>query len=237
MNRGNKSRLTIIHSMNSLRKQGCLTILGIMIVIIMAPVVWRNGVKLYYQRNIYAPIEVPSQTTAIVFGAAVYANGRLSAVLVDRVDTAVSLYHAGQVNQIIVSGDNRTEHYDEPGAMMAYAIKQGVAPADVIADRAGHRTYDTCYRALHVFDVRHAVLVTQEFHLPRALLTCEGLGIKAVGAIADKRPYRGANWYEFRETAATTVAAWDVVRRQPPKIIDSVEETIGRWPSTWVGSN
>lgn len=214
--------------------------LTVIIILAITPIIWRNAVRLYYGRAIYYPTEVPTKPTAIVFGAAVYANGRLSPVLVDRVDTAVALYRSGQVSRIIVSGDNRTEHYDEPGAMMDYAIKQGVDPDDIIADRAGHRTYDTCYRALHVFDVRQAVLVTQEFHLPRAILTCEGLGIQAVGAIADKRPYRGANWYEFRETAATAVAAWDVLRRQPPPLIDAVDttnETNRPWLSIWVGSN
>lgn len=207
------------------------------IIIAIAPVIWRNGIKMYYSRAIFSPEAVPSQPTAIVFGAAVYANGRLSPVLVDRVDTAVNLYHSGQIGQIIVSGDNRTEHYDEPGAMMAYAIKQGVDRDDIIADRAGHRTYDTCYRARHVFDVRQAVLVTQAFHLPRAIMTCEGLGVKAVGAIADRRPYRGANWYEIRETAATAVAAWDVFRRQPPPLIDAVDEANRSWPAIWVGRN
>jgi SanA protein len=223
--------------MSFLWKRGCLGLIAIAIVISLTPLLWRNAIRLYYSRAIFLPEEVPTQPTAIVFGAAVYANGRLSPVLVDRVDTAVAMYHAGQVNQIIVSGDNRTEHYDEPGAMMDYAIKEGVDPDDIIADRAGHRTYDTCYRAKHVFEIRQAVLVTQEFHLPRAIMTCDGLGINAVGAIADKRPYLGANWYELRETAATAVAAWDILRRQPPPLIETREETNRSWPLIWIGSN
>lgn len=186
------------------------------------PFVWRGGVKIYYHRSMYIPTETPQRQVAVVFGAAVY-NGRLSPVLRDRVDTAVALYKAGQVERIIVSGDNSSFYYDEPGSMMAYAIERGVDPADIVADRAGHRTYDTCYRAGHVFDVDSAILVTQTFHLPRALLTCEGLGIDAVGAAADRRTYRDAGWYELRETAATLVAAWDVVRREPPPIVDVME--------------
>jgi SanA protein len=223
--------------MNYFWKRGCLTLLTILILLMLSPFLWRGAVRLYYSRNIFVPSDVPTQPTAIVFGAAVYANGRLSPVLLDRVDTAIDLYHAGQISQIVVSGDNRTEHYDEPGAMLNYAVRQGVDPDDILVDRAGHRTYDTCYRARHVFDVRKAVLVTQEFHLPRALLTCEGLGIKAIGAMADKRPYRGASWYEIRETAATYVAAWDVFRRLPPPIVETVEESNQNWPSTWVGGN
>ena len=210
----------------------------VMAVLIVSPVLWRAAVKLYYQNAIFAQPETPPRPVAVVFGAAVYGNGRLSAVLRDRVDTAIDLYRNGQVSHIIMSGDNRSIHYDEPGAMMEYAIRQGVAAADVTADRAGHRTYDTCYRARHVFDVRQAVLVTQAFHLPRALMTCEGLGIDVVGAMADKQPYRGARWYELRETAATLVAAWDVVRRNPPPIIETAQEELDLdWPAQLAGGN
>lgn len=215
----------------SLLRKGCLLSLAAIIFLIASPVLWRNAVKLYYQRHIYAHPEVPNGQTAVVFGAAVYANGRLSPVLRDRVDTAIALYKAGKVDHILVSGDNREVDYDEPGAMMAYAIQQGVEPGDITADRAGHRTYDTCYRAGHVFDIKNAVLVTQEFHLPRALMTCEGLGINSVGAVADMRPYRGARWYEIRETGATLVALWDVVRREPPPLLEVRQETIQSTPA------
>ena len=201
-------------------RKGCLLSLVAILLLIVSPVLWRNAVKLYYQRAIYPRPEVPEGQTAVVFGAAVYANGRLSPVLRDRVDTAIALYKAGQVEHIILSGDNRDVDYDETGAMMDYAIKQGVDSADITVDRAGHRTYDTCYRAGHVFDVKNAVLVTQEFHLPRALMTCEGLGIKSIGAMADMRPYQGAGWYEIRETGATLVALWDVMRREPPPLME-----------------
>ncbi len=221
----------------SLLRKGCLTVLAALVLLAASPILWRNAVKLYYNGSIYHLAEVPKRQVAVVFGAAVYANGRLSPVLRDRVDTAISLYKAGQVDRIIVSGDNRAADYDEPGSMMAYAIEQGVDPEDITADRAGHRTYDTCYRASHVFDVRDAVLVTQQFHLPRALLTCEGLGIKAVGAVADMRPYRGAGWYEFRETAATFVAAWDVVRREPPPLLETAEEVNLGFPAQLADGN
>jgi SanA protein len=207
----------------ALLRKGLLILLAAALLAATLPFLWRNAVKLYYNRSIYALADVPGRQAAIVFGAAVYGDGRLSPVLRDRVDTAIAVYKSGQVNHIIVSGDNRAEDYDEPGAMMAYAIEQGVDPADITADRAGHRTYDTCYRASHVFDVKSAVLVTQAFHLPRALMTCESLGIDVVGVIADKRPYRRARWYEFRETAATLVAVWDVFRREPPPLLEATE--------------
>jgi SanA protein len=208
----------------SLIRKGCLVCLAVVLLLVGVPVLWRGVVKVYYQSAIYAQPDIPVRPVAIVFGAAVYGDGRLSPVLRDRVDTAIALYKSGQVGHIIVSGDNSQIYYDEPGAMMDYAIEEGVDPADITADRAGHRTYDTCYRASHVFDVKSAVLVTQAFHLPRALMTCESLGIEVVGAAADKRPYRGARWYEFRETAATLVAVWDVFRREPPPLLETAEE-------------
>ena len=131
-------------------------------------------------------------------------------------DTAIDLYNNGQVQKILVSGDNRTESYNEPGAMMAYAIQRGVSETDIQPDYAGLRTYDTCYRAKQVFQVESAVLITQDFHLPRALFTCNSLGIEAIGVTADRHTYRAASWFETRETAATLMALWDVIRRQEP---------------------
>ncbi len=206
-------------------------------VVVVSPFLWRGGVKLYYHRAIMTPADVPQRPVAIVFGAAVYGNGRLSPVLRDRVDTAITLYQSGQVDQIIMSGDNRTQHYDEPSAMMAYALERGVDPADVMTDPAGTRTYNTCYRAKYVFEVSRAVLVTQAFHLPRALMTCEGLGVEVVGAIADQQRYRGARWYELRETAATLVAAWDVLRRDPPPVTQTADESNASWPAQFTADN
>ncbi len=191
----------------------------ILLVAAVSPFVWRKGVQWAYGRSIYTPATVPADRVAIVFGAAVYGNGRLSPILRDRVDTAVTLYHDGKIQKILVSGDNRFENYDEPGAMMAYAIGRGVSPDDIQPDYGGRRTYDTCYRAKAIFQLETAVLVTQQFHLPRALFTCQRLGIDAVGVAADLRPYRDARWYEVRETGATAVALWDTIRQLPSPVL------------------
>jgi SanA protein len=134
-------------------------------------------------------------------------------------ETAVRLYEAGLVQTIVVSGYRSRGGYSEPDAMMAYAVERGVPARDVRPDYGGRRTYDTCYRAGHNFGVESAVLVTQRFHLSRALFTCEKLGVNVVGLAADLRPYRGQRWYQFRETAATLVALWDVMRREPPPVL------------------
>lgn len=184
--------------------------------LLATPWLVRGGVRLYYDRKLYVVEQAPARPVAIVFGAAVYGGDRLSTVLRDRVDAAVDLYLSGRVEQIIVTGHASSEYYDEPRAMKAYAVERGVPAEAILTDGEGHRTYDSCYRARNVYGVESAVLVTQAFHLPRALLTCRWLGIEAVGAVADQRPYRGARWYEMRETGATLVAIWDVLRNEPP---------------------
>ncbi len=191
----------------------------IVFALLLLPWVWRQAVRVYYGGQIQTIETAEPASVAVVFGAAVYRDGRLSSVLRDRMDTAVALYHDGTVEKLLVSGDNRSNEYNEPGAMMAYAISRGVDEADIQPDYAGLRTYDTCYRARHIFEVDEAILVTQAFHLPRAIFTCRQLGVDATGIQADMRPYRGSSWYEFRETIATLRALWDVLRREPAQIL------------------
>jgi SanA protein len=204
-----------------LRKRGrlrpvmALLVTGAML-IGMIPLVLRELVLARYGPQIYVdPVGVPGGRTALVFGAAVR-NGRPTTVLRDRLDAAIQLYQMGKVERLLLSGDGRELNYDEPGAMARYAIENGVAAEDVVLDRQGLRTYASCYRAAEVYDLQELVLVTQTFHLPRALFTCELLGIKAVGLAADQRAYRSANWYSLREMIALTVAAWDGITRPVP---------------------
>lgn len=196
-------------------------VLGLALLIAF-PFVWRAWVDRSSQAAIYTVDDAPSRRVAIVFGARVYASGRLSAMLLDRVETAVQLYHDGKVEKILMSGDHSAIYYNEPDAMAAYAIERGVPAEDVQPDYAGLRTYDTCYRARAVFGLEEAILVTQRFHLPRAIFTCEQLGIQAVGVAGDRRAYdpRSMAWSEMREVPATFVALVDVIRRSPPTFLD-----------------
>lgn len=182
--------------------------------------VWKDVLINYYTPVIYSVLDVPEQQVAIVFGAKVYRSGRLSGVLRDRMDTAIALYERGAVQKLLLSGDNNSEtDYDEPGAMMDYAIRKGVKVEDIQPDYAGRRTYDTCYRARHIFQVESAVLVTQEYHLPRALFTCNNLGVQAVGAKSNIGRYYLSRWFSFRETGASMLALWDVIWQQPAPIL------------------
>jgi SanA protein len=198
-----------------------LIIVGLTIGIGGFLLLWPWLVDRYYQRFVYTQNEVPAERVAIVFGARVYRDGRLSAMLQDRVETAVQLYHAGKVQKILMSGDNRFADYDEPGQMMDYAIKRGVPAEDLQPDYAGRRTYDTCYRARAIFQLDSAVLVTQGFHLPRALFTCRNLGVGAVGVRADLRPYHPVSirWSTTREFLATLRALVDVARQKPAPVL------------------
>ena len=191
------------------------SIFSLLVILIAIPFVVRATVRNRYKDHIYEIDTAPEGKTALVFGAAVR-RGWLSTVLRDRMDTAVELYHRGVIDEIIVSGHQDELGYDEPGSMKSYAVARGIPAEAVTMDTLGDRTYDSCYRARHQFNVDSVLLVTQAFHLPRALLTCELLGIEAYGVKADLRTYRGGSWYEMRETAATLVAIADLIRKDPP---------------------
>lgn len=194
-----------------------LTVLMTIIVFFAVfPFVARASIRNRYEPQIYELEEAPHRPVAVVFGAAVNRGGWLSTVLRDRMDTAISLYQSGIVEQIVVSGHQDDHGYDEPGSMKAYAVARGVPETAVKMDNRGDRTYDTCYHAHSEFQLDSVLLVTQDFHLPRALFTCNNLGLEVVGVRADMRKYRGAPWYELRETAATLVALADLLRREAP---------------------
>lgn len=155
---------------------------------------------------------------AIVFGASVYGNGDLSPILEDRVDTAIELYRARKVDRILVSGDNRHVSYNEPKAMQEYLVTHAVAPQDVIVDYAGRSTYETCMRAKDVFGLQRAVLVSQGYHLPRALYIANNLGLDAVGMAGDLRLKPKADYQSFREWAAE-VKAFLNLKYFPPDVL------------------
>jgi len=165
----------------------------------------------------------PQAPVAIVFGAGISQSGQLSPMLRDRMDAAIALYRAGVVRTLLVSGDNRFVDYNEPGRMYDYAVARGVPAANVVRDYAGRRTYDTCYRAKAIFGVEHAILVSQRFHLARAIFTCRGLGVDSVGFSADAHGYGSNSYYRVREGLASVVAWWDVKIVRPLPILGQVE--------------
>lgn len=182
------------------------------------------SIQLRYDRLVTEVGEAPDAPVALVFGAGIRPDGRLSPMLRDRMETAIELYKAGKVRKLLVSGDNRFVEYNEPGRMYDYAVARGVPPEDVVRDFAGRRTYDTCYRAKEIFGVEHALLVTQRFHLPRALYTCRSLGIDVSGVSADRFAYRSNGYYRVRDTIATLRAIWDVRVARPIPVLGPKED-------------
>jgi len=172
-----------------------------------------------YSRDVYTLETVPPKPVAIVFGAGVYPDGRLSPVLEDRVYTAVQLYTTGKVRKLLMTGDNRTLDYNEPQHMREYALALGVPDEDIVLDYAGRRTYDSVYRARHIFGVDSAILVTQAYHLDRAIFTADGLGLDAVGISADRRDYALITHYWWREMVATALAAIQVYITHPVPVL------------------
>ncbi len=159
----------------------------------------------------------PNRPVAIVFGAA-------GDILTDRVTTGVELYKAGKVQKLLMTGDNGRDGYNEPEDMKQKAIAEGVPARDVVCDYAGFRTYDSLYRARDIFGVRSAILVSQRYHLPRALFLGEKLGLDVVGVDAARHRYAGQAGFDLREIAAVEVAWWQATVSHPrPKYLGKPE--------------
>jgi vancomycin permeability regulator SanA len=175
----------------------------------------RRIVERRFAGRIYTAEDAPSAPVAVVFGAGLRRDGRPTAVLYDRVAAAVQLYRAGKVEQLLMSGTRSSESYDEPAAMRDLAIELGVPGQAIQVDGQGTRTFASCERAAETFGYGQALLVSQRYHLPRALATCEALGIQADGVSADLRPYnpRVYRYWETREVLATTVALLETLFR------------------------
>lgn len=180
---------------------------------------------IYSYPRIVQPENVPHKRVAIVFGAGLLRDGSPTAVLRDRVRTASRLYEEGRVEKLLMSGDNSSIYYNEPESMRQYALSLGVPDEAIVLDYAGRRTYDTCYRAQKVFGLEEVILVTQKFHLPRAIYTCNQLGLPAIGVPADQREYRQRSlmFWNLRETAATLVALWEIHYSKPEPILGDPE--------------
>ena len=175
------------------------------------------GLRLYtvhrYSDRIVAPAQIPAGATVVVFGAGVYANGEPTTVLYDRVATAAELFLLGTVDRIILSGDGRPEALDEPEVMRRTALRLGVPDVVLIKDGDGLRTQETCRQAARIGAGTPVVLVSQHFHLTRALMLCEALGVDARAVAADRSAYawRWRLSWHIRETAATAIAWWETV--------------------------
>lgn len=203
------------HTLHRILVWGCSTLLVLGITAGIAGIVYHR----HCRSLVYTLDSVPARSVAIVFGAGLWPDGTPSDILADRVDTAVALYQQGKVRKLLMSGDNRFINYNEPQAMLERALALGVPREDIVLDYAGRRTYDTCYRAWAIFGVQDAILVTQDYHLDRALFTAQYMGIDVVGVAADQRTYVSIRQYRWRELLATPVAWWQVLISHPLPVL------------------
>ncbi len=171
--------------------------------------------------------EVPDAPVAIVLGAGLDGAGRPSPFLALRLDAAIDLYRAGTVRALLMSGDNSTSDYDEVEAMSHYALAHGVPSAAVVSDHAGFDTYSSCYRAKSVWGIDHAVIVTQAFHLPRAVWLCNRLGVQTSGLVASDGGSTSTSDYGWlREIPAAAKANVDLIVGRVPTFPGPREHTL-----------
>jgi vancomycin permeability regulator SanA len=201
------------------RWRGAVRLLAAVVVLagsgIVGCTVW---LRVEARGHIFSVQDVPAAPVALVLGAQVYADGSPSPFLAARLEIARELYAAGKVRAILVSGDHGRWEYDEPEAMHRWLTGRGVPAVKVVRDYAGFDTYDSCARAVRVFGVRQAIVVTQMYHLPRAVAVCRRLGLDASGvgdetAAQYRKPWRNG---AVREYGAAGKAARDVLSGRDP---------------------
>lgn len=193
-----------------------------LVVLLLVPLVWVQGVGQSHLRTLDSVDEAP---VALVFGAGLRPDGSPSTYLRRRLDAARSLFDDGKVSVILVSGDNGSVGHDEPTAMHDYLVGSGVPSASVVLDYAGFDTHDTCVRAHRVFGVDEAVVLTQDYHVRRAIFSCAAAGIDTQGvgvSSAGVQPEQLRRW-RLREVAASYKAWWDGVTGRDPVFLGPAE--------------
>jgi SanA protein len=177
---------------------------------------------------------VPHAQAALVLGAQVMPNGAPSSMLSDRISAAAELYKAGRVDKLLLSGDHSRKNYDEVGTMRRILLAKGIPAEDIFTDHAGFDTWDSAQRARRVFDVSTAVVVTQRFHMARALYDARRAGLKVTGYAADRRDYgRVMRRLQVREAFARVKTMGDVVTGADPHFLGTEIPISGDGRVSW----
>lgn len=210
----------------ALRVIGVLAVLvGLGALAVGGPALWTRFMA---RDRVLTAAQAPARDVAIIFGAEMYASGRPSPYLKARLDLGAQLFAQGKAKVLIVSGDNDPAHHRESTNMKRYLVAQGVPESAVVEDEFGLDTYDTCVRAREVFGVTEALLVSQRYHLHRAVATCRAVGVDAVGVgdVSVKRTSK--RWDEFaqRELGANLKMAWDLGTGRTPNL-DGDPDAVG----------
>ncbi|MCT4584439.1 MAG: YdcF family protein [Peptostreptococcaceae bacterium] len=173
---------------------------SILILFIINNIVVNESKKKIYSLNQID--DVKQSNVGLVLGARVYTNGMVSPILADRLDIAIKLYNEKKINKLLFSGDHSKKNYDEVNAMMNYSLKKGVDKKDIYLDHAGFDTYSSLYRAKHIFNVKNLIVITQDYHLKRAVYIGNKIGINTYGVNSDKHSYPKIKYYKRREFLA-----------------------------------
>jgi vancomycin permeability regulator SanA len=199
-------------------KVGLAVLLGLVVLVGAGPYLW---IRFVTAGKIHTVDDAPEAPVAIVLGAGLQADGTPKPYLRIRLEDALRLYEDGRVRAILVSGDHGQVEYDEVAAMTAWLVDRGVPARKVVADHAGFDTYDSCVRAREIFGVRTALVVTQEFHVRRAVFLCRQAGIDAsgIGSAAPDNDLR----YQVREVPAAIKATVDVAVGADPTYLGKYE--------------
>jgi len=203
------------------------------------------GIGIVFGINVYVKHKVSEQILSaesvnelaevdciLVLGCLVKNSGEPSHMLEDRLRRAVELYQAGVAPKILMSGDHGRKDYNEVQAMKQYAIEHGVPSEDVFMDHAGFSTYDSCYRAREIFGTKKIIIVTQEYHLYRALYIAEELGLEAYGVATDYRTYYNQKMRDAREVIARVKDFIYVILRAEPVYLGEPIPILGNGDAT-----
>ncbi|PIR83906.1 hypothetical protein COU18_00620 [Candidatus Kaiserbacteria bacterium CG10_big_fil_rev_8_21_14_0_10_51_14] len=193
---------------------------------LLVPIAMRVGVARYMYTSVE---EAPESDAALVLGASVV-RGAPSPILAERADMAIALYRAGKVSKILVTGDSGALSYDEVTPVRKYLLDAGVAAEDIFLDHAGFDTYSSMYRAREVFQAESLTIVTQDFHMPRALWVARRLGLNAKGLVSGSD---GSTYAYVREIPASIKALFDTITHRQPQYLGPALPLRGSGEATW----
>jgi SanA protein len=190
-----------------------------LVLLLMAPLI-------VFHFGLLSSSTVTKNSTALVLGAGILDNTDPSAVLKNRLNKSIELYNNGQVKYILVSGDNRAQNYNEPRVMRNYLVAAGIPDEAIVVDFAGTRTIESCWRAKNVFNASEIVVITQNFHLPRATYLCRQFGLQVKPLEAKNASYRGGLEGFIREIFASWSAIFDVLGFEGGTPPDGTEKSL-----------
>lgn len=205
--------------------------------IIIFEILMLSGIVVFAAINGFVRISAGKQITSVkelgnsdekadavlVLGAQVKEDGTPSKMLKERLDTGIEVYKSGLTDRIIMSGDHGRKDYDEVNVMKNYAVEQGVPAEHIFMDHAGFSTYESMYRAKEIFQADKLVVVTQKYHLYRAVYDAEAMGISAQGVSCDTKVYSGDKYRKFREAVAIIKdVGYTIIKPEPTFLGDAI---------------